>query len=316
MADILIIDISERDMDFLLAEELECDRAFCAWFLSRAGYVENHHELVSIGRSVSTLHGETDLLIVHACGDGSKRATMIENKVAAPFTPLQPERYRLRGTAGVLAGEWQSYSTVLVAPARRLDGVPDGAFDYQISYEDCQNALTGNDARTAFKHRMLEVACGKAKAPWIKTVDQGVSSWFYDARKFAAGSFPDLPLPAEGQTRAPTSKWFYFAIKAFPQARVGIEIKPHLGVVDLRFKGVPIGDLRRDLGAALPSECETVVATSAKSIAVRTKHVPCDLSAAFPGQEGVLAPMLESADELVQFADLYREQIMRLLGYV
>src|ERR1700756_3900990 len=102
VANFSFVDVTERDMDFLFAEELECDPVFRAWFLDRTGSSEGAQGLLRVGRSISTRHGETDLLLVHRAHDGSRRAVMIENKVAAAFMPLQAERYRLRGEGGFL----------------------------------------------------------------------------------------------------------------------------------------------------------------------------------------------------------------------
>jgi hypothetical protein len=84
-ANFSFVDVTERDMDFLFAEELECDPVFRAWFLERTGSSEGAEGLLRVGRSISTRHGETDLLLVHMAHDESKRAVVIENKVAAAF---------------------------------------------------------------------------------------------------------------------------------------------------------------------------------------------------------------------------------------
>src|SRR5437868_3403456 len=111
------IDISERDLDFVLAEEIECSQSFRSWFLERTGATPEHiHKILRLERSISTQDGETDLLVVHGDANALRRALLIENKIAASFTRLQPERYTVRGEKGIRAGDWTEFTTVLVAP--------------------------------------------------------------------------------------------------------------------------------------------------------------------------------------------------------
>ena len=313
-ANFSFVDVSERDMDFLFAEELECDPTFRAWFLGRTGGSEGKGGLLRVGRSISTAQGETDLLMVHATANGSRRAVMIENKVAAPFMRLQPERYRLRGEKGVEHGDWDEFATVLIAPLRRLEGVPAGTFDHHVSYEECEAALGGSNARVDFKRRVLRAACGKARVPWIASIDVAVTAWFKAARRFGVMEFPDLPLAAEGRGRPATSTWLVFRLRAFPQSRVLIEIKPMNGVVDLRFTDVAIGEMRRTL-TSLPDGADTVAATSGKSVSIRFSHPPATLANPFPGQEETLRPMLASADKLLRYAATHEAKILAMLGY-
>ena len=306
------VDVCERDLDFVLAEEIECSQTFRSWFLERTGAASDMRELLRLGRSVITQHGETDLLVVHGGANGVRRALLIENKIAASFTGLQPERYRVRGNAGIKDGEWAMFATVLIAPQVYLKDVPEKKFDYRVSYQECERALDGDDLRAQFKRRIFHAACDKAKRPWDKVVDLALTEWFKEARSFAAGAFPDLPLPAEGAGRAPSSKWITFAVRGFPQSRVIIEIKPHNGVVDLRFPGVEIGDLRRGLGTLVLNGTDTVVA--GKSVAIRILHPKVNTDQPFLGQEESLRPMLASADLLHKFAAEHKEKIIGLLG--
>jgi hypothetical protein len=310
------VDVCERDLDFVLAEEIECSQSFRSWFLERTGSSPDVRELLRVGRSVTTQHGETDLLVVHGGANGVRSALLIENKIAASFTELQPERYRVRGNEGKKNGEWTDFATVLIAPELYLKDVHDNKFDYHVSYEDCEKALNGADLRAQFKRRIFRAACEKAKRPWDKIVDLALTEWFKEARSFAAGRFPDLPLPAEGDGgRAPTSKWITFPVRGFPQSRVIVEIKPHNGVVDLRFVGVTTGDLRRELETLKPFGAESHEAKSGKSASLRTRHQKVNTDQPFFGQKEILEPMLASADQFRKFAEEHKERIMRLLGY-
>ena len=306
------IDISERDMDFLFAEEIECDRPFVEWLIGRTGGTAEGAEVVRVGRSVVTRQGETDLMVVYWAQDGSTCALMIENKIAAKFTRLQAERYRIRGREGVINGEWTRFATVLVAPQKRIAGTTAGVFDYQISYEDCAAAVGGTGPRADFKRRAIRAACNKAKVPAIPTVNAENTAWFAAARRLCVTEFPDIPLPAE-TGRAFNNTWLTVVLKEFPLAKVHLEIKPQLGAVDLRFYDVQVGDLRREF-PALPEGTDTEQAKSGKSSSVQTRHPAADVRLPFDGQEDVLRPMLRSADILMRLAKEHRAGIMTLLG--
>jgi hypothetical protein len=228
------IDVSERDMDFLLAEEIECDQQFVCWLIDRTDGVSAGAKVVRVGRSVVTRQGETDLLVVYSTPGGGTRALLIENKIAAPFTRLQAERYRIRGNEGVRDGEWSEFATVLVAPQKRIADKTSRVFDYQISYEECEAAVSGTGPRAQFKRRALRAACQKARIPGIPKVDADHTAWFAAARQLSVAEFPDIPLPAE-TGRAFNNAWLSVILKDYPLSRVQLEIKPGNGVVDLRI---------------------------------------------------------------------------------
>ena len=119
----------------------------------------------------------------------------------------------------------------------------------------------------------------------------------------------------EGMIEAFNNTWLAFTLKEFPQARVHIEIKPTLGVVDLRLYGVLVGDLRREFSGSMPYGADTDQASSGKSSAIGIRHTILDVRRPFPGQEAAMRPMLKSADTLLRFARQHRDGIRMLLGY-
>jgi hypothetical protein len=307
------IDVSERDMDFVLAEEIECDQEFVCWLIGRTDGVSAGAKVVRVGRSVVTRQGETDLLVVYSTPGGGTRALLIENKIAAPFTRLQAERYRIRGNEGVRDGEWSDFATVLAAPQKRIADKTSRVFDYQISCEECEAAVSGTGPRAQFKRRALRAACQKARIPGIPKVDADHTAWFAAARQLSVAEFPDIPLPAE-TGRAFNNAWLSVILKDYPLSRVQLEIKPGNGVVDLRFYDVPIGDLRREF-STLPPGADTDQAKSGKSSSIRMRHTAANVRIPFEGQEALMRPMLQSADTLLRLAKQHRAGIMTLLGY-
>src|SRR5882762_678090 len=100
---------SEKAIDEAIEEQFKSSPAFVAWFLertkikvrgakyrwSRSNHPWGKAPLIQTDPKTG-LHekanreGETDILVVFECVDGSRFAVHIENKVASPFTDLQP----------------------------------------------------------------------------------------------------------------------------------------------------------------------------------------------------------------------------------
>lgn len=309
-------EVNERDIDFLLAEEIECNPDFAAWLLTAVGCPgSGWQDIISIQRSVTTVHGETDVLVVVRVSGGGRRALMLENKISASFTEGQPERYRLRGEAGIAEGNWDSFRTVLLAPRKYIDGVTDGTFDHTVVYEDidAQFAAMPSGPRRDFKRRILAFALGKTKQPWVRKIDPHITRFFADLRTLAAEMFPDIPFPADKAGRAPTSTWLMVTVAKHPRSRVTLQVKPGNGNVDLHFAALPVGELRTLVSDILPPGADTVEfrRPGAISSAIRFSHPSMDVRQPFADQEALAAPMVESAHVLWQFAKKHKDLLKR-----
>jgi hypothetical protein len=140
---------SERDLDLIQLEELHADSGYAEWFAERIGlpgwyFVEARH---SVSSMVAGIWGETDLLAIFE-QSGVRAAVMIEDKIAAAFTPAQGERYHERGKELVANGVAASYLTVLVAPRSYLASVrTDAPWQTRLALEDVADWFEGRDGR-------------------------------------------------------------------------------------------------------------------------------------------------------------------------
>jgi hypothetical protein len=308
--------VSETDIDLLIAEECDCNLKFRVWLLARAGIDWSDGDRVYLlGRSIWNHHGENDLVIVHCSSQGRKIAVLIEDKISATPMELQAERYRVRGEKGINDGSWDSFITMLIAPSEYAAHTRNMVFDKVLSYEDLSAALANDQHNpyAQFKCRLIDIAIGKTRIPWIRTVDPLISEWFKHARDYAISEFPDLPLPSEANGRAPTNKWLSFVVKGFPVSRVCVEIKPHTGHIDLRLNMVDLGELRRIFAGKLPSGSDTVSAK--KSSAIRFVRPPLDIKQPLDSQKMKARAIFADADTLRTFAINHQPEFMRLLGY-
>jgi hypothetical protein len=304
--------LDEQEMDFLILEELACSPPFAEWFMRQTGYEQaSASSLLRLGRSVSAYNGETDLLVVHSTALG-KRALLMESKVGAGFTSFQPERYRTRGQAGIDAGNWQEFITVLMAPQSYLDGASKYLFNYTVPYEKIKHAVAayGDPKRVAFKLHILDLAITKAKESWRPIVSPEVTAFFRGFRNFAVPRLPEIPWPSEANSRPAGSTWVQIRIPPLP-SRVLIEVKPDSGIVDLRLFGVPEGILRGSLDR-LPVGADT--APAAKSSAVRLRTPKMKVRSPFEGQEAEAGQHLAAVRTLAAFARQEVKKLFTLLG--
>lgn len=161
----------EARLDYLLAEELEVDPAFAAWFAAPA--------LLAVGLELepSRLHGlrvrlhvwdrggdgcdshdegENDLdAILDVSGEQAR--LLVENKLWAKFQPEQARRYRTR------ADSRHRCAAVLVAPRAYLDAQTDavGTFHAAHAIEDVADRIesggegTGDQERRRWRAALL-----------------------------------------------------------------------------------------------------------------------------------------------------------------
>lgn len=149
----------EARLDLLLAEELQVNRPFAAWFVGRA--FDTPVAMTFAGRDPvvrfnvwdeggpplleRSQAGENDLDVVFHLTGGSKVRLLIEDKVWAPFQPEQARRYRAR------AESREATAAVLVAPRRRLEATADENrhFHEIIAVEDIARVIEEQAAQCA-----------------------------------------------------------------------------------------------------------------------------------------------------------------------
>src|SRR6267143_1091737 len=154
--------VAEREMDFLLLEEFHSEPAFVTWFASHVmGKPLEEVSSLGVWHSISDSSGESDLVLVVRIGE-TKHAILIENKIDALPQPEQGTRYFTRGEAGRSAGDWNSFTTCIIAPANYLEANRDTAtYNAQLPYEDIREWIRGHlpaTKRTAWKVMLLTEA--------------------------------------------------------------------------------------------------------------------------------------------------------------
>jgi hypothetical protein len=151
---------TEKELDRLLAEELQGNPTFLDWLVSqtkfagcgacfvscRADYPWGSHPFPAIdpvtGEHITTRRqSETDVLLVLSDRDGRHLGLHIENKMGAgSFTDMQPEMYAHRAAHWVgnpRYGGYADFDTILLAPEafRQRNASQASLFGSFVSHE-------------------------------------------------------------------------------------------------------------------------------------------------------------------------------------
>lgn len=200
--------IRERDVDFMLVEELRCSERFTRWFLNAIGAEDGLEPVwiakpAHVGHSVRTDRGagagESDLELLFDANaiDGERRlAVFIENKIDHRLGPKQAERYRKRAYAALESRKCSQAVTVLVAPVGyRCVGAD--LFDSRVTYQDIMSyfedtasvqEMDANHLEAArMRHRceLLQHAMERWRRGWQHIEDE-ITTKSYDAYRTRA----------------------------------------------------------------------------------------------------------------------------------
>ncbi|HET6726146.1 MAG TPA: PD-(D/E)XK nuclease superfamily protein [Gammaproteobacteria bacterium] len=183
--------VTERDIDFLILEELTVSVGFREWFSSRTFGEPVYGAEIETWHSVTDgALGESDLVFIFESNGGERTAILIEDKIDAPPQPKQAERYRSRGENGLKGGDWDNFKTALVAPNKYI-GVPTNgaAYDVAISYEEILAYFCSRcheDERFDYKAKILLEGIEQNRRGYHAESNEEITRFIFDYYTFAA----------------------------------------------------------------------------------------------------------------------------------
>jgi len=285
MPGITVSGIIERDVDFLLMEELASSPEFLNWFARKAG-LSGEVRLASIAHSSTSATGETDIE-VHLDAAGSTVFILLENKVDAPLQPRQAERYRERAQRYAREGACARALSGLVAPAKYLGEHPlDLGFDFTVQYEQIlawyEQPVTPRDAR-AFRSAILRRALDRGTVGWTLIPNESVTEFWRRYWELVRALAPELQMP-KPTVKAETSAFVFFRPSLLPKG-VKLIHKARYGNVDIQFDGraAQIDEITAKYGPRLEPGMSIIQA--GKSAVVRIEVPTIDLTAPFADSE-------------------------------
>lgn len=304
--------IHERDIDLLLFLELASSESFLRWFLEAAtGVAPENPRLIELARSALTPTGECDLLLDVDTGLPAPVRLMVENKIDASFQPRQAMRYAARAEQDRLSRQWQSVTTVLLAPADYCENDEHG-FDVLISYEQVRAHLRSPPTpspRAAVVCALIDQAIEKAKLGYSVVADSRVTEFWGEYWRFCTQEFPDLyPPPPTG--RPSGSGFVYFQQPSLPPNLRLIHKLSH-GFVDLQISGRTVAELHRELADQLESGIN--LQQRARSVAISIVVPVCDTGRPFVEQAAAVRQAAHAAQRLLSWFDRHQTAVRRLL---
>ncbi len=149
-----------------------------------------HPLLPRCARSVTTLEGESDVLVVYVNAHNKSVAILIEDKIGAGFQPDQTARYRRRGEQGIEEHRWDHFWTCFVAPARYAKA--NTASDTRVNLQDLAAFFDGvaSDAPAA-----------KTSVPGVKHQDAAMTEYRRQYSNLAARLLQDSNWKPEFKTK-------------------------------------------------------------------------------------------------------------------
>ena len=247
--------VQERDIDFLLVEELACSLPFRRLLLGAAlpgvdvgSFVPVVLHSVSRGGQGS---GETDIQVaLRSVADtlAGPLLVLIENKVDAVFQPAQATRYRIAAEHAELSGKYAVARTLLVAPARYLHSRPEAAeFDCRVGYEAIEGHFRERAAteegevseRCAHRANLVALAISKARRGYQTIPNERTTDFWQRYYAMMRANAPSLRM-APPNVKGSMALWIRFSGTLGhhpPLPRAFIIHKLEQGWVHLEFPG-------------------------------------------------------------------------------
>ena len=279
--------VTERDIDLLVLEELHSSTEFLSWFAERCSIPKNGQcDLLGAWHSVTDGSlGESDLVLLLRISPEKRFCILIENKINAPPQPEQALRYRERGQAGITRGDWDDYTSVIIAPKKYLSSCWAEGYDHHISYEAINSQLMSSDlapARMRFKTSLIDAAIQQGRRGYRPVADPVVMRFYKEYHSFVLEEFAELNMKAPGIVPS-GSDWIHFRPVGLAP-RFILRHKLRAGRVDLEMSGCGhLADrIRTDNAEILGEDIGVVVA--GKSAALSITVPPMDRTADFSRQ--------------------------------
>lgn len=298
-----VASVTERDIDFLVLEELQVSHGFRDWFAARVFERPVYKAHVGAWHSVVVpVLGESDLVFMFEADDGSTKAILIENKISAPPQPEQAKRYTERGEMGKAEDVWQEYQTCIIAPRRYL-GSQTETYDCHISYEEVMAyfvAGRSSSNRSDYRATMMLEAVKQDRRGYQQKISEKMTAFAFDYWKHVQAHYPNLAMPVP-KPRAAGNNWISFLPTEFPKSTEFIhQLSAGFLKVFFKQKAADFEAIKaqyQDMSTQFPG---LEVELSAKSvvISVPVESVkPVDIT--FDAARNNITPTLDIASKLV-----------------
>lgn len=325
--------ISERDIDLILVEELNCAPNFQKWFLNKIKKSLGKTEWSGI-RSMEAFHstsrgnsssGETDVELHVIDKSDKKIILLLENKIDAGFQASQPTRYKTEVENILKNGSAEYCYSVLLAPKDYLTTVEGvSLFDIVVSYDEIINYFISRSKTLSKSSRELSdrynyrkdifvQAVGKQRRGYVPEADEAVTAFWAEYYEYANKHAPslnmDLPGPKPSQSDFIN---FNRAIqRIYPLPRCTIKHKLNHALVDLEIDGW--GKYIQDVSPKLEKSLDTDmrIRKAAKSLAITIDVKAITVSSPFKEQVDLVALGLNASLRMQEWYRIRKNELIK-----
>lgn len=281
----------ERDMDLLIIEEFIADRDFANIFLNKVGIFDNYtiDEVIHSKRDAE--FGESDIVLILNI-NGKRHALHIEDKVDAMAMPNQHGRYDKRATKDISNGEYDSYSVLIVAPAKYLDSNKEALkYPNRVTYEELVDHFKKQSGvRYLYKIALIERAIIDQKNGYQYEADARMVDFCKEMAKYQQEKYPQLP-------KMSTAWW---PICSTPINGASIVFKANKGHCDLQFGNTTVEQLFPRVQKIISNRMHVVKATRSASVRIEVK--PIDFEKPFSNFQNEVDDALKALLELYKLS--------------
>ena len=281
----------ERDIDLLIMEEFVTDASFAKIFLDAIGVSESYTIDQAIHSKMDADLGESDIVFILNIA-GKRHALHIEDKIDAIAMHRQHDRYDLRAQKDIAAGQYDSYSVLIVAPEKYLANNKEAQkYANRVTYEQMrEHFLSKPDLRSKYKLALIDRAIYEQKNGYQYEANPGVVRFCTAMAAYQKENFPSLPIG--------TTAWWPEYPTLLKDTKV--VFKANKGFCDLQFGHTLAQDLYGHVKDHL-SERMNVVQTG-KSASVRIAVTPIWFENRFEEKLAAVDEALTALTELYELS--------------
>ena len=208
--------------------------------------------------------GESDVVIILDI-NGKYHAIHIEDKIDALAMPRQHDRYDMRAKKDIEAGEYDSYSVLIVAPEKYLEVNKEAKkYEHQVKYEQLREHFAlKEDARSRYKLALIDRAIYEQKNGYQWEANPGVIAFCTKMNAYKKTKYPGLP---DGSIA-----WWSGYPTLIPGA--SIIFKANKGFCDLQFSHTTALDLFTKIGNMLSERMNVVQAGKSASVRIAVSPI-------------------------------------------
>jgi len=281
-----ISNVQEKEIDFLLAEEIVASPTFLSIFLNPFDeYKSSSYQLELIRRSHSDSYGESDLEIFLRFSEEKSVVLLIENKISAQFQTNQLKRYKKRAESYLKQKRCNDYKIILIAPKYYGYDSDETEIDARIYYEEILewfNDKVESNSRKEFKKYLLEKALERAKYGYQLVEDERASTFWLDYWSLVSDISPLLNMPKPGKKPSSSSFVYFYPPKQY--SKISFIHKFVSGNIDLQIANAAqkTGIIKQKLNGLIPDDFH--IQKAGKSVVLRKKVSVLDINMSIESQ--------------------------------